>query len=129
MFCNVERKIYMKARKAQIIYANAVFNIKEERITFLISIRFYDDRAPLHIGFNNNDLNSFLLLLGLYYDDIENSLQFEDFKSLVGEDINIILGEPGLAYSAPGTEKWGIFGTKGTFTEDEVMKRFAKNQS
>ncbi len=116
-------------RKARIVYADVHFNIKEERITFSISIQFHDDGAPLHIGFSNidNALNSFLLLLGFYY-DTANSLQFEDFKSLVGKDINIILGNPGLAFSAPETEKWGIFGTNGFFTEDEVMEIFAKNR-
>lgn len=47
-----------------------------------------------------------------------------------GEDINIILGEPGLAYSAPRKEKWVIFGNSDkTYTKDEVMDIFAKNQS
>ena len=119
---------YMKVRKAKIVDANVSFNINENRITFGFIIRFHDDGATLPIGFTNEHFESLLLLLGLYY-DTENCIQFEDFKSLVGEDINIILGEPGLAYSALGTEKWRIFDVKGTFTEDEVMKRFAKNQS
>ena len=117
----------MKVRKAQIICADVSFNIKEERITFFINIRFYDDKTTLPIGFTTKHFDSLLLLLGLYYHTENNIIQCDDFKSLLGEDINIILGEPGLAYSAPGTEKWGIFGAKGTFTQDEVMDIFAKN--
>ena len=125
---NAERMNRMKVRKARIVDANVSFNINENRITFGVIIRFHDDGTTLPIGFTNERFESLLLLLGLYY-DTENCIQFEDFKSLVGEDINIILGEPGLAYSASRTEKWRIFDTKGTFTEDDVMKRFAKHQS